>query len=392
MSANSDETTSDTSPGGPSPVEDPELKQPDGTLYEQEFWSIRRHELVAGAAEEFVSDRAWQQINRILEDANMAGLALSDLAGWADRVKRRRARPDDDDATKEFLEVDRNRTNDTWHYVNLPLDAEEYSRERYPTLTRDDDVVQIIRECVLVLKDSPEAAGSTFGNAYTYGKVNALRLLVHLVGDVHQPVHVGCCFIDETGEEPRLVRDPDDVAANLDSYKTDKGGGRVYLPVGSNGVSIHSYWDSRLGGSNIDLSDPVEGDEPGEADAPAGGDAGGDPELQQRTIHKLRAMIAQDGGVSGFGGEGEADVSNPEDWAVDWANESLVAARDAYASDVTGSGDYLFLEISRKRSDGDFDVDWAGRDAYDSRCKPIVIDRMKKAAVNLAALLNAIWP
>lgn len=383
MSASSDDITNNTSPGGPSPLEDPELKQPDGTLYEHEFWSIRRHELIAGAAEQFVGDTAWQQINRILEEANMAGLGLSDLAGWADTVKRRLANQNDDDATKEFLAVARNRTNDTWHYVNLPLDAEEYSRERYPTLTRDDDVVQMIRECVLVLK------GELGEDERTFGEVNALRLLVHLVGDVHQPVHVGCCFIDETGEEPRLVRDPDDVAAHLNTYKTDKGGGRVFLPVGNNGTNIHSYWDSRLGGNNIDLSDPVE------ADAAAGDDAGADPELQQRTILKLRAMIAQDedAGAPGPGGEseGEADESNPEDWAVEWANESLVAARDAYASDVPNPGEYVFFEISRKRPDGDFDVAWQNRDLYDSRCKPIVIDRMKKAAVNLAALLNAIW-
>ena len=388
MSANSDDTPNNTSAGSSSPVEDPELKQPNGTLYEQEFWSIRRHELIAGAAEEFVGDPAWRQINRILKDANMAGLALSDLAGWADTVKRRRARPDDDDATKEFLEVARNRTNDRWHYVNLPLDTVEYSRERYPTLTRDDDVVQMIRECVLVLK------GELGEDERTFGEVNALRLLVHLVGDVHQPVHVGCCFIDETGEEPRLVRDPDDVAANLDSYETDKGGGKVFLPVGQNGASIHSYWDSRLGGSNIDLSDPVEGDAPAEADAPTGGDTGGDPELQRRTILKLRAMMADEGGVPGPGVEGDAaDVSNPEDWAVEWANESLIAARDAYSSKVTDS-DYVFFEISRKRADGDFDVEWSeqGREGYDTRCQPIVIDRMKKAAANLAVLLNAIWP
>ncbi len=61
---------------------------------------------------------------------------------------------------------------------------------------------------------------------------------------------------------------------------------------------------------------------------------------------------------------------------------------------MTDAGEYVFFEISRKRSDGDFDVEWAeaGREAYDPRCRPIVIDRMKKAASSLAALLNAIWP
>jgi hypothetical protein len=387
MSANDEATTGDPSTHNASPADDPELKNPEGTLYEQEFWSIRRHELIAGAAEEFVKDPAWAQINSILEDANMAGLGLSDLAGWADRVKRRMAQPGDDEATRQFLGIARNRTNDRWHYVNLPLDTVEYSRETYPTLTRDDDVVQIIRECVLVLKDDPEAADSTFT------KVNALRLLVHLVGDVHQPVHVGCCYIDETGDEPRLVRDPEDVAANLDTYYTDQGGNKVILPVGVNGASIHSYWDSRLGGNTPDLSHTPGGD--ADAGVAAGDDAGADPELQQRTILKLRDMIKQDEDEdvsADSADDGVADVSRPEDWAIEWANESLAAARDAYASEVTDDGEYVFFEIVRKRPDENFDVEWVGREAYDERCKPIVIERMKLAAANLAALLNEIWP
>ena len=40
-----------------------------------------------------------------------------------------------------------------------------------------------------------------------------------------------------------------------------------------------------------------------------------------------------------------------------------------------------------------FDVSWGtgGREAYDLRCKPIAIDRMKSAARNLTLLLDTIF-
>ena len=239
------------------------------------------------------------------------------------------------------------------------MDADEYSREKSPTLTSDEDVVQMINASLRVLR------GDNGGAEPRFSELNALRLLVHLVGDVHQPVHVGCGYIDNSGEIARIERDPEVVVAN--QLKSDRGGNDLILPVGSHGTNLHSYWDSKLGGANPDIDSFSE--------------ALADPEteaVKQLHINKLREMVVQD--PLPEDGGGESDVGELEEWAVEWANESLVAARSAYQS----------LEIIGPNGE-DFDVDWEGKPAYDQRCKPIALTRLKDSVRNLAAMLDAIW-
>jgi hypothetical protein len=68
--------------------------------------------------------------------------------------------------------------NKKWHYVNFPVGSKKYSlasRFAYP-----HDVVHLINGCVTVLE------GGEFENLTPK---DALRFLIHLVGDVHQPLH-----------------------------------------------------------------------------------------------------------------------------------------------------------------------------------------------------------
>lgn len=335
----------------------PDLVLPDGGLYQSEFWSITRHELIAAVAEERVDDNTRNEIRRVVKPLTDLGLpdSLSDLAGWADRVKNRGPQEGDDPDTVEFLEDERNNTRGSWHFVNLPLDADEYSRQKYPTLTSKHDVVQMINESLRVLR------GDNGGGEPRFSELNALRVLVHLVGDVHQPVHVGCGYIDESGEVAKIERDPDTVVSK--HLKSDRGGNDLILPLGGS-TNLHSYWDSRLGGSNPDLE--------------SFNDAAADPVVKQMQINKLLKLVEQDPLPEVGGGEG--DVGALEEWAVEWATESLIAARSAYQS----------LEIVGPNGD-DFSVSWEGKPAYDQRCKPIALARLKDSAKNLAAMLDAIW-
>lgn len=341
--------------------DDLDVVLPDTGLYQGEFWSISRHELIAAVAEERVKDKTRNQIRRVVKPLTDLGLpdSLSDLAGWADRVKNRGPQDGDDPDTVEFLKDERNTSRGTWHFVNLPLQADKYSLQKYPTMTSKHDVVQMINEALRVLRGDD-------GGEPRFSELNALRLLVHLVGDVHQPVHVGCGYIDKSGEVAKIERDPETVVSN--QLKSDRGGNDLILPIGGSGMNLHSYWDSRLGGSNPDLEDSLS-------------DAAADPTtgvVKQMQINKLRKLVAQDPPPEGGGGEG--DVGSLEEWAAEWATESLMAARSAYQS----------LEIVGPHED-DFDVSWEGKPAYDQRCKPIALDRLKAAAKNLAAMLDAIW-
>src|SRR6266566_339106 len=171
----------------------------DLTLYDREFWGVARHELVAGAAEKHLSKKAGDNVQNILQP--LKGATLPDVAGWADEIKRRKPKPADDSATIEFLEDGRNTGSDKWHYVDLPWGTPEYNRQKYSMFTRDDDVVQMLDEAL-------QALG---GNSKRFLQLNALRLVVHLVGDVHQPLHVSCGYLrpSAAGQVDELLGDPD---------------------------------------------------------------------------------------------------------------------------------------------------------------------------------------
>ena len=51
--------------------------------------------------------------------------------------------------------------------------------------SKDNDVVHSINNCVDALEHKPGAPD---------GDVEALAFLIHLVGDLHQALHVGCSF------------------------------------------------------------------------------------------------------------------------------------------------------------------------------------------------------
>ncbi|QBF26734.1 hypothetical protein EXN22_13890 [Pseudomonas tructae] len=348
-------------------------------LFAQEFWGIDRHQLIAGAAQTLLNVSACDNIARITS-ALGSDVGLDQLAGWADQIKRRTASPDDDADTVEFLNDPRNSSHAQWHYVNLPLQATDYSRERYPAFTREDDVVQTITAGIRVLT----------GNSDRFSRLNALRLVVHCVGDLFQPVHVGCSYIDLKTSPPSLVYDPADVLSR--QLRSDTGGNALLLPMGTKGVSLHSYWDSRLGG-RVDLDDigadaRVAAFEPAE---PEDACVSFNDRITEYTdindakrcehIDKLVELMNVPAAI---GLLAHTPLPGPlESWPAVWATDSLAAAREAYKS----------LSIDRPvgpemRS---FFVRWEGEDAYVARCKPIMLQRLTGAARGLADLLNGVW-
>lgn len=321
-------------------------------------WSVSRHQLIAGAAERLLTPTAQTQVQAILALLNEQ--SLSSIAGWADQIKRRQPQPGDDPDTVAFLNDTRNDGNPSWHFVNLPVNADAYSRERYPTFTNDEDVVQMIQASTQVL----------MGTSDRFSRPNALRLVVHLVGDVHQPLHVGCSYIGLKNGKNILVRDPDKAVG----LPNDRGGNNILLPTGGNGTSMHSFWDSSLPG-HIDESQPADINVAIEADNT------GDTDLLEENVQKLLTMINdQQASASVLLLNEPADATPVDQWAVTWATESLLQAREAYKS----------LSIQQKVGQK-FKVKWEGKAAYVARCTPIVSERMTAAANNLANLLNTLF-
>jgi hypothetical protein len=106
--------------------------------------------------------------------------------------------------------------------------------------TAKDDVVHVMEYAIAALRGNPPADAPA-----KLAQREALRVLAHLVGDIHQPLHVAALYYDKDCEK---VVDPNVVAAGQPNFGIDKmisttTGGND-LMIGSN--NLHHYWDTTV--------------------------------------------------------------------------------------------------------------------------------------------------
>lgn len=149
-------------------------------------WGTTGHQVVADVAERHLDPKARTTIAQLLEGATMA-----DVSTWLDQVRRTAAY----------------RHTSDWHWVTIPDGRTYTNSERNPK----GDVVEAIGR----MKDILAADTATHED-----KRFALKCLIHLVGDLHQPLHVG--------------------------NGLDKGGNELQLRWGNRGSNLHKVWDSGI--------------------------------------------------------------------------------------------------------------------------------------------------
>jgi hypothetical protein len=121
-------------------------------------WGTRGHETVAIIAERHLSPDAKAAVDALLAIEKRQSLA--DIANWADAVR--------------LLEL----PGQPKHATYLPAEAESYEQPR--DCPRKDCAVEAIRYFSSVLSDRTQKDEA---------RLLALKYLVHLVGDIHQPLH-----------------------------------------------------------------------------------------------------------------------------------------------------------------------------------------------------------
>ncbi|MDT0648081.1 S1/P1 nuclease [Zunongwangia sp. F260] len=150
-------------------------------------WGKTGHRATAEIAEAHLSKKAQKAIDKLLN-----GRSLAFVANYADDIK----------SDSKF------RQYGPWHYVNIDPEEEEYNREE---ANPRGDLVQAIEKSVAVLKDE---------NASKEDKQFYLKMLIHFMGDLHQPFHAG--------------------------RSEDKGGNDIQVRWFGDGTNIHSVWDSKM--------------------------------------------------------------------------------------------------------------------------------------------------
>ncbi|MBY0413783.1 MAG: S1/P1 nuclease [Bdellovibrionales bacterium] len=94
-----------------------------------------------------------------------------------------------------------------WHYTSIPTGKTYFDQKR----PKDGDVIEALFRVEETLRDA---------KATKEDKAFALKFLVHLMGDVHQPLHVGLA--------------------------EDRGGNSVRLKWFKNETNLHALWDEAI--------------------------------------------------------------------------------------------------------------------------------------------------
>jgi nuclease S1 len=150
------------------------------------LWYDLGHRVVADIAERRLTPEAARAVRNIL-----GGQRLSDASVWADNIKQYRH-----DA-------------DPLHYVNIPLGATAYDAKR--DCPHGKCIIAAIASDRQVLAN-PAAS--------MLDRAEALRFLIHFIGDLHQPLHVA-----DNG---------------------DRGGNRRVVYLEGDSMNLHQVWDGEL--------------------------------------------------------------------------------------------------------------------------------------------------
>lgn len=157
------------------------------TVAEAWSWGPEGHRLVAEIAWKHATEAARAEIVKLLPE----GETLISVAPWADEVRPQR------------------RETAPWHYINIPVEAPR--GDWRPYCPNDECIITAVQRFAAKLADRQAPAAQ---------REEALRFLVHFVGDLHQPLHCG--------------------------DRRDRGGNDVPVVFRGRPTNLHSIWDTPL--------------------------------------------------------------------------------------------------------------------------------------------------
>lgn len=155
-------------------------------IFAVDDWGKTGHRVVGEVADEYLNKKAEKEIAKILD-----GHSLAFVANYGDDIKSDR-------------NYDKYRP---WHYVSFPF-GDKY--ETHPK-NEDGDIIQAIENCISELKSEKSTKDE---------KAFYLKMLVHFMGDLHQPLHIGLA--------------------------EDKGGNDFQVRWFKDGTNLHAVWDSKM--------------------------------------------------------------------------------------------------------------------------------------------------
>ncbi|ATL46394.1 S1/P1 Nuclease [Chitinophaga caeni] len=156
-------------------------------------WGPTGHRVVAEIANRHLSSRAKKAIAGIIGNESLAM-----IANWPDFIKS--------DTTNKYKHTS------PWHYVDFPG---HISRETFDEMIREDKAQgELYKQTLAMIEQLKNPASSKEEKRF------ALSFLVHMIGDMHQPLHVG--------------------------HDEDQGGNKISVKWFDKPTNLHRVWDEHL--------------------------------------------------------------------------------------------------------------------------------------------------
>lgn len=152
-------------------------------------WGMTGHRIVGQIADYYLTSKARKAVTQLL------GESPAMASNWPDFIKS--------DSTYNYLS--------SWHYVNLPGGLDHGGVFNFLQTSKEANIYNKIPEMIAILKDKSQTPEQ---------KRMAMRLLIHFMGDVHQPMHT--------------------------ARKEDLGGNKVSLTWFGQRSNLHRVWDEGL--------------------------------------------------------------------------------------------------------------------------------------------------
>ena len=153
-------------------------------------WGVLGHRIVGQIAESYLTPKARSEIQKILGNESVAMAST-----WADFVKS--------DSDYQYLY--------NWHFIDLDSGLTKSQLQNYLQKDTANDLYTKTNFVIRELKKKHLSIDK---------KRMYLKLLIHFVGDIHQPFHVG--------------------------YHSDLGGNKIKLTWFSTQTNLHAVWDEQL--------------------------------------------------------------------------------------------------------------------------------------------------
>lgn len=187
------------------------------------------HETTGIVAAKLISGtRAEKEVAKILK----SGEDLATASRWLDCAKGfRYCRTEPTAEMKDYAR--KNPRHRTYHYADIPFQDGIYKDSAVGA--NPEDVVHILSQAIAVLQGKTD----TTNNPHGFTKREALFLIAHLVGDIHQPLHVGAAYLD--ADDEFVVPTSEDEVKSGQVVETHGGN---WLMLGSH--NLHGLWDTDL--------------------------------------------------------------------------------------------------------------------------------------------------